>query len=132
MKLLSLLHWFGYVSWINSKVLVTTSFILSPTQKNYSHERYMSVPNALDTFTSGMASICRLPKGITAIPPDKLLVPPGELRILKLYDIENSRACRTVRERITELDLVVEKVIPATENSRAVLDKKYHDCLPPG
>eukprot|EP00578_Thalassiosira_sp_NH16_P019437 CAMPEP_0181084390 /NCGR_PEP_ID=MMETSP1071-20121207/4667_1 /TAXON_ID=35127 /ORGANISM="Thalassiosira sp., Strain NH16" /LENGTH=388 /DNA_ID=CAMNT_0023166115 /DNA_START=170 /DNA_END=1336 /DNA_ORIENTATION=- len=38
----------------------------------------------------------------------------------KLYDIENNRDCRIVRERITELDLVVEQVIPSSVNSRAV------------
>lgn len=41
-------------------------------------------------------------------------------KIKKLYDIENSRECRRVRERITELDLVVENVIAACYNSRAV------------
>lgn len=38
----------------------------------------------------------------------------------KLYDIENNRACRAVRERITELDLTIENVIPAAENSRVM------------
>ncbi len=89
----------------------------------------MSIPTALDTFTSGLASICRLPKGITVSSDAPLRM---DLRLLKLYDIENSRACRRVRERITELDLVVEKVIPATENSRALVDKDFHDCLPSG
>ena len=41
-------------------------------------------------------------------------------KIRKLYDIENSIECRTVRERITEYDLVIEQVIPACPNSRAV------------
>lgn len=40
--------------------------------------------------------------------------------LTKLYDIENDRDCRVVRERITELDLVVEQVIPAAPNSRVV------------
>jgi len=36
--------------------------------------------------------------------------------------MENSRECRLVRERITELDLVVSTVIPACPNSRMVLE----------
>lgn len=38
----------------------------------------------------------------------------------KLYDVENDRDCRRVRERITELDIVIEQVIPAALNSRVV------------
>jgi glutaredoxin len=90
---------------------------------------FMSVPNALDTLTSGLASICRLPRGITV---SSTTSSSAELRLLKLYDIENSRECRSVREYITEYDLIVEKVISAAENSRAITDKIYSDALPVG
>lgn len=93
------------------------------------HRLHMSVPNTIDTFTSGLTSICRLPKGITVSSNAPL---QSNIRLLKLYDIENLRSCRSVRERITELDLVVEKVIPSAENSRALLDKDYNDALPTG
>ena len=40
------------------------------------------------------------------------------LPVLKeLYDVENDRDCRRVRERITELDLVVGRVVPRGVNS---------------
>ena len=38
----------------------------------------------------------------------------------KLYDVENDRDCRSVRERITGLDIVIEQVIPAALNSCVV------------
>ena len=84
---------------------------------------HMSIPNVLDTATSGFASIARLPFGTNAISPSS----SGEnkYRIKALYDIEQSKDCRQVRERITELDLVVETVIPASSNSRALNDKSY-------
>jgi len=41
-------------------------------------------------------------------------------KLTKLYDIENDMECRRVREKITEYDLVIERVIPATSNSRAI------------
>jgi anaphase-promoting complex subunit 7 len=89
----------------------------------------MSVPNPLDTLTSGLVSIFRLPRGVTVSPDIK---PKSEIRLMKLYDIENSLACRNIREQVTELDLVVEKVIPAAENSRAITDPTFEDALPPG
>jgi anaphase-promoting complex subunit 7 len=88
----------------------------------------MSVPNALDTLTSGLASMARLPFGVTAIATQQNDGP----RLTALYDVENSRECRAVRERITELDLVVEKVIPTAENSRVFLDPSYEYALPAG
>lgn len=91
----------------------------------------MSVPNGVDVLTSGLASICRLPKGVT-VSHEVVSPQQTEIRLLKLYDIENSRACRSVRERITELDLGVEKVVPATANSRAILDPNFVDSLPSG
>ena len=50
-------------------------------------------------------------------------------KILKLYDVENDRQCRVVRERITELDLVVENVIPSTSNSR-VMERGEFSTVP--
>eukprot|EP00571_Detonula_confervacea_P003726 CAMPEP_0172319336 /NCGR_PEP_ID=MMETSP1058-20130122/37375_1 /TAXON_ID=83371 /ORGANISM="Detonula confervacea, Strain CCMP 353" /LENGTH=462 /DNA_ID=CAMNT_0013034353 /DNA_START=15 /DNA_END=1403 /DNA_ORIENTATION=+ len=81
-----------------------------------------SVPTSIDTFTSGLASIARLPRGVTvsggisSVGPAASFLPTCK----KLYDVENNRDCRTVRERISELDIVIEQVIPATKNSRAV------------
>jgi len=46
-----------------------------------------------------------------------------------LYDTEQSNDCRLVRERITELDLAVETIIPAAPNSRAVTDDSYEYYL---
>ncbi len=82
----------------------------------------MSIPNNFDTATSGFASIARLPFGTTTVLPatdDQ----KERIRIKALYDIEQSKECRQVRERITELDLVVEAVIPSASNSRALNDK---------
>lgn len=90
----------------------------------------MSVPNALDTLTSGLASIARLPFGVTALATTTQQVDGP--RLTALYDVENSRECRAVRERITELDLVVEQVIPAAENSRVFLVPSYKYALPSG
>lgn len=98
-----------------------TSDVTSRTQ-----QLYMSVPNPLDTLTSGLASISRFARGVTASTGTK-----KQPRLVQLYDVENDSACRVVRERITELDLDVQKVIPATVNSRVFLDKSYEYALPP-
>ena len=108
-----------------SSFVPTTKFTQWPTTKCF-----MSVPTVLDTLTSGLASICRLPRGVTV--SSTSTSPSSVSRLLKLYDIENSRECRSVREYITEYDLVVDKVIPATKNSRSVLDQTYPDALPTG
>jgi anaphase-promoting complex subunit 7 len=89
----------------------------------------MSVPNPLDTLTSGLSSVFRFNKGVTAAPKTKNSIP---LALLELYDVENDSACRAVRERITELDLNVERVIPAAPNSRVFQDKEYDYALPVG
>ena len=92
--------------------------------------RLDSIPNALDTITSGLASICRLPHGITV---DSNAFLPNEqdgIRLRKLYDVENCNSCRLVRERLTELDLIVEMVIPAASNSRAMWDTTYDYAIP--
>lgn len=89
-----------------------------------------SVPGGLDTLTSGFASICRLPRGVTvqegggASDISKPLV--------KLYDVENDAECRMVRERITELDLCVDLVVPAAPNSRVFVDPGYEHYLGEG
>eukprot|EP00986_Skeletonema_menzelii_P008965 scaffold3933_cov155-Skeletonema_menzelii.AAC.1 len=80
-----------------------------------------SVPNSFDTLTSGLASIARIKHGVSV--DSKTVASDGPASkflpsIKKLYDVENSRECRIVRERITELDLVVDNVIPACPNSR--------------
>lgn len=92
----------------------------------------MSIPNAIDTLTSGLVSIYRLPDGITVLDESSSSSVAAEppVRLLELYDIENSLGCRKVRELITELDLVVETVIPATKNSRAFIDPDYKYALP--
>ena len=93
----------------------------------------MSVPNGLDTLTSGLASIARLPYGVTVSENVISQDVSGDMpRLVQLYDIENSRECRLVRERITELDLVVEKVIPAAPNSRVFVEESYEYALPAG
>lgn len=81
----------------------------------------MSIPNSLDTLTSGLASIARLPFG-TIVSGDTKSTPP---QILALYDKEGSNECRVVRERITELDLVVDVVVPSATNSRVFNDENY-------
>eukprot|EP00985_Skeletonema_marinoi_P017475 scaffold9585_cov103-Skeletonema_marinoi.AAC.1 len=91
---------------------------------NTPHTALHSLPNSLDTLTSGLASIARIKHGVSVNsgiasngPASKFLP-----TIKKLFDMENSRECRLVRERITELDLVVDLVIPACPNSRMVLE----------
>jgi glutaredoxin len=79
---------------------------------------HMSVPTSLDTLASGLTSVLRLRNGITV---DSNVKPNANVQLLKLFDVENSKECRQVRERITELDLVVEALIPAASNSRATL-----------
>ena len=107
----------------------------TPTSVVTKHStKLYSVPNFLDTFTSGLASICRLPNGVTVVKPSSTASSSDgpTPKLLKLFDIENSRECRSVREIITELDLNVEKVIPCAPNSRAVQDKSYKYSLPQG
>lgn len=82
----------------------------------------MSVPNGFDTLTSGLASIARLPFGTIVASPS---LPTNVPRISALYDMEGNTDCRLVRERISELDLNVDTVIPAGENSRAAKDASF-------
>lgn len=90
----------------------------------------MSVPTPLDTLTSGLASLCRYQRGVTVSSASSRDSNPRLL--VNLFDVENHAACRRVRERLSELDLNVERVIPATANSRAVLDETYPFKLPKG
>lgn len=87
----------------------------------------MSIPNGLDTLTSGLASISRLPFGtIVSVPTSSSQInSQSRTRILRLYDMEGNSDCRLVRERITELDLCVDVVIPAGRRSRALTDSSY-------
>ena len=91
-----------------------------PSSTNKPRSIVKSVPNSLDTLTSGLASIARIKYGVS-VSPEGISNGPvaAKASVKKLYDIEHDRECRRVRERITELDLVVENVIPSCENSRA-------------
>ncbi|GAX29200.1 anaphase-promoting complex subunit 7 [Fistulifera solaris] len=80
----------------------------------------MSIPGPLDTLTSGLVSIVRLTQGVTVTQTD-----PIQRSIKYLYDIENDRDCRQVRERLTELDLCVTTVLPAAPNSKIWSTQKY-------
>lgn len=116
---------------LSSMVVIARVVCFSPTHQGItipgnlqSTRLHMSMPNAIDTATSGFASIARLPFG-TIVSKTTILDSDQPLSIKALYDIENCRDCRQVRERITELDLVVETIIPATKNSRALNDESY-------
>ena len=87
----------------------------------------MSVPNSFDTLTSGFASIARLPFGVTVSSDAK-----RNLTISLLYDVENDMDCRLVRERISELDLIVKTVVPAAPNARVFVDPSCEFALPEG
>ena len=84
-----------------------------------------SIPTPLDTLTSGLASMCRLPKGVQV---DDSSAATEPIRLVRLYDVENSPSCRRVRERISELDLTIDRVVPAASNSRVFTD----ETLSPG
>ena len=58
----------------------------------------------LDTLTSGLASIVRLPYG-TDVAEERRSGPPPADADLVLYDVEGDADCRRVRELITYLDL---------------------------
>ena len=66
-----------------------------------------SVPNIMDTLTSGLASMGRLSRGITVM-DESNLIRKENADVLILYDAEGDANCRAVREVITELDLVVQ------------------------
>ena len=63
-------------------------------------------PDELDTLTSGLASISRLPFGTTVVENVADLPPqPDEPAALRLYEFEGCPFCRRVREVMTYLDL---------------------------
>mmetsp|Transcript_19133 Transcript_19133/g.31721 ORF Transcript_19133/g.31721 Transcript_19133/m.31721 type:complete len:485 (-) Transcript_19133:256-1710(-) len=88
-----------------------------------------SIPNALDTLTSGLASICRLPRGVAVDVVDSPVTVP--VPVLTLYDVENNVDCRLVRERLTELNLNFQ-VVPSCPNSKVFTDASYKYSLPSG
>lgn len=108
-----------------------------------------SIPNAFDTLTSGLASICRLPFGVTVdssvsngssatststattSTTSTSTSTSTTTDILTLYDVENDPNCRLVRERLTELDLNY-RVVPAAPNSKVFNDPSYKYSLPRG
>jgi len=95
----------------------------------------MSVPDSFDTLTSGLASIARLPFGVTVSSDAQRLqgsAADADLAIATLYDVENDPECRSVRERISELDLIVQTVVPAAPNSRVFVDPSCDYALPEG
>ena len=86
---------------------------------NENSRLFMSIPNGLDTLTSGLASIVRVgDNGLAGVTVSDLAIEENRNIRLKLYDVENSRSCRVVRELVTELDLVVDKIIPVAINSQ--------------
>ncbi|CAJ1952510.1 unnamed protein product [Cylindrotheca closterium] len=93
------------------------AFLQSNRGQRYAVNKLHSVPTALDTLTSGLASIVRVREnglaGVGVAPDAKAQGGFG----LKLYDVENSRDCRLVRELVTELDLVVD-IVPVGKGSK--------------
>lgn len=92
---------------------------------------YMSLPDPIDTTTSGLVSICRFPRGTTILESKSVHdLPDNERPVIQvLYDVENNLECRKVREMITELDLVVENVVPASLNSKVFTDPSNRFAL---
>ena len=80
----------------------------------------MSVLSPLDTVTSGLASIARLPFGTSVASNSDVSNQSDGFNIKALYDTEQSNDCRLVRERITELDLNVN--ILGKNSNRSILD----------
>jgi len=74
-------------------------------------------PDELDTLTSGLASISRLPFGTTVVENVADLPPqPDEPAALRLYEFEGCPFCRRVREVMTYLDLKY-TVVPSGRGS---------------
>ena len=84
----------------------------------------MSVLGPLDIATSGLASIARLPFGTIVVQSDSREDLTDTFSIKVLYDTEESNDCRSVRERITELDLNVEVVGEA--QNKCTYSEAYH------
>jgi len=111
------------IAWVPIKNVESYTTRRYRASSSTTSELKMSIPNSFDTLTSGLASIARLSFGIEITPSTTgINVESSGVRVKALYDVESSRECRMVRERITELDLIVERVIPAASNSRAMMD----------
>jgi glutaredoxin len=118
MKMMTMTTAFSTIDFSSKKNINAKSRALHYNGQSTTTRRrlYMSVPNSFDVFTSGLASIFRLPNGVTV---SNNVISNNKIRLVKLYDVENSKTCRPVREKITEFDLVVEQVIPSATNSIA-------------
>jgi anaphase-promoting complex subunit 7 len=85
------------------------------------------VPTALDTLTSGLASIVRVGEnGLAGVDVAPNVKAQGDIG-LTLFDVENSKDCRLVRELVTELDLVVD-IVPVGKGSKNQAPKEA-PCL---
>lgn len=87
-----------------------------------------SVPTALDTLTSGLASIVRVGEnGLAGVTVSQNSQAQDGISLM-LYDVENSKDCRLVRELVTELDLVVD-IIPVGKGSKTQIPSGEAPCL---
>lgn len=103
-------------------IMSTEAFVPTPLVRFPESKLQMSIPNSVDTLTSGLSSIARLPFGTIVTPVSPTLDIP---QIVALYDMEGSTDCRLVRERISELDLCVNLIIPVAPGSRATTDESF-------
>lgn len=86
------------------------------------------MPTSLDTLTSGLASIVRVNEnGLTGVTVAQNLKAQDDI-CLTLYDMENSKDCRLVRELVSELDLVVD-IIPVGKGSKNQVPSGEAPCL---
>jgi len=103
------------------------AFLQSNQGQRHAITKLHSVPTALDTLASGLASIVRVSEnglaGVTVAPNVKAQSDIG----LTLYDVENSKDCRLVRELVTELDLVID-IVPVGKGSKNQAPKEA-PCL---
>lgn len=94
--------------------------------------RLQSIPTPIDTLTSGLASIFRLPRGVTV--KDEAIENNDQQQqrvVLKeFYNIENDVDCRRVRELVTEYNLCVEQVICASPKSRIMSNSPFKFPVP--
>lgn len=103
------------------------AFLQSNHRQRHAISKLHSVPTALDTLTSGLASIFRVNKnGLVGVTVASNVKAQGGIG-LTLYDVENSKDCRLVRELLTELDLVVD-IVPVGKGSKHKAPKEA-PCL---
>lgn len=86
---------------------LATAILLLPNAQSLAPSPILSIPSALDTLTSGLASITRLPYGVTVSSDSTTSASEGAADSITLYDLEGDADCRSVRELISELDLCV-------------------------